>query len=299
MTQKPKIIVILGPTATGKSDLAVHLAKKFKGEVISADSRQVYRGLNIGTGKITADEMQGVPHHLLDITEPQERFTVVKFQELAREKISEIFSRGHIPIICGGTGFYIESLLTGSVLPEVKPDEELKNELAKKTPGELFNMLQKLDPVRAKNIDPKNSRRLIRSIELAQALGSVPKIQSISPDYSYLKIGLNLPPEELKNKIKLRLNKRLKMGMIDEAKNLHEKGLSFERMIELGLEYKYLALFLKGEISEQEMKTVLEHEIWHYAKRQMTWFKRDKEIKWFYPDHNQEIDQCVREFLRY
>jgi tRNA dimethylallyltransferase len=299
MTQKPKIIVILGPTATGKSDLAVHLAKKFKGEVISADSRQVYRGLNIGTGKITADEMQGVPHHLLDITEPQERFTVVKFQELAREKISEIFSRGHIPIICGGTGFYIESLLTGSVLPEVKPDEELRNELAKKTPGELFNMLQKLDPVRAKNIDPKNSRRLIRSIELAQALGSVPKIQSISPDYSYLKIGLNLPPEELKNKIKLRLNKRLKMGMIDEAKNLHEKGLSFERMIELGLEYKYLALFLKGEISEQEMKTVLEHEIWHYAKRQMTWFKRDKEIKWFYPDHNQEIDQCVREFLRY
>lgn len=298
MTHDSKVLVILGPTATGKSDLAVYLAKKFNGEVISADSRQVYKGLDIGTGKITTEEMQGVPHHLLDIAEPKERFTVVKFQELAREKISEIFSRGHLPIICGGTGFYIESLLTGSVLPEVAPNESLRKELSQKSSEELFNMLQKLDSTRAKNIDPKNSRRLIRSIELAQALGSVPKINNVPPEYNYLKIGLNLPPDELKNKIVKRLTKRLEIGMTEEAKKLHESGLSFDRMIELGLEYKYLALFLKDEMTEQAMKTELEHEIWHYAKRQMTWFKRDKEINWFLPTDTKQIEAKVEVFLK-
>src|SRR3989344_8669425 len=185
MIPNSKVVVILGPTATGKSALAVKLAKKlarhkwggFNGaEIISADSRQIYKGLDIGTGKITEKEMAGVPHHLLDVVTPKRRFTVVEYQTLAREKIAEIFSRGHLPIICGGTGFYISALVDGTVLPDVPPNPKLRAHLKKETSETLFNMLLKLDPRRAKTIDPKNSRRLIRAIEIVKALGKVPPL---------------------------------------------------------------------------------------------------------------------------
>ena len=276
---KEKIIIILGPTATGKSDLAVHIAKKIKGEIISADSRQVYKGLDIGTGKITKKEMRGIPHHMLDVANPKRKFSVVEYVKIAEKAVAEIIANRKVPIIVGGTGFYIEALVDGVVLPEVPPDNELRKKLAKKSNKELFNILKKLDSVRAESIDPSNTRRIIRAIEIAKTLGKVPKAKFISK-YNPIFIGLNLPPEILKNKIKDRLDKRIKKGMIKEAEKLHENGLSWKRMNELGLEYRYLASYLQNKITKEEMVTKLNTEIWHYARRQMTWFKRDRRIKW-------------------
>lgn len=304
MIPKSELIVILGPTATGKSALAVHLAQKYKGEIISADSRQVYTGLDIGTGKITKEEMEGIPHHLIDIANPSEQFSVEKFAKLAREKISEIFSRGNLPILCGGTGFYIEAITENITLPTVSPDNALRAKLKAETAETLMNILMKLDPVRAKSIDPKNSRRIIRAIEIATVLGKVPPLElylsdtKVEPLYQTLKIGLTLPPEKLREKIDTRLLDRIKSGMIEEARSLHEQGLSWQRMDELGLEYRYLAQFLQNQISQSEMITKLQTEIWRFAKRQMTWFKRDKQIKWFSPIQQTEIDQEVEKFLR-
>ncbi len=286
MQKKPKVIVILGQTATGKSDLAVKLAKKVNGEIISADSRQVYTGLDIGSGKITKKEMRGVPHHLLDVANPKKLarrggvFSVADFKKLADVKIKEIIARSHTPILCGGTGFYIDAVVNGIVLPEVPPDAALRKKLVTKSAIANFVTLQKLDPARAKTIDKDNNVRIIRAIEIATALGKVPKIKKSSPKYQFEKIGLYLPEEKLKVKIHARLLKRMKTGMLREAQNLHKKGLSWKRMAELGLEYRYLALYLQKKMTKPEMLAKLDSEIHKYAKRQMTWFKRDKEIKW-------------------
>jgi len=295
---KPKILVILGPTATGKSGMAVRLAKKFNGEIISADSRQVYKGLDIGSGKITEKEMLGVAHHLLDIANPKRKFSVTDFKEKAEKTIEDILKRSRLPIICGGTGFYIQALVDNLILPEVAPNLSLRKKLEKKTPAELFEILKKLDPKRADLIEKQNPRRLIRAIEIAEEIGEVPEIKKENPRYNPLFIGLDLPDEILKQKIETRLNQRIKIGMIDEAKTLHNQGLSFKRMIELGLEYKFLAKYLKGEIAEKEMVGSLQTEIWHFVKRQRTWFRRDKRINWFEPSDLKEIEKMLERFLK-
>ncbi len=283
--QKKKVIVVLGQTATGKSDLAVKIAKKFNGEVISADSRQVYKGLDIGTGKITKREMRGVPHHLLDVANPKTKFTVAEYQKLTIYAMAEMVERGKVPILCGGTGFYIDAITRGTIFPEVPPNLKLRKILEKKNIKELFIILKKLDKTRAKNIDAKNKVRLIRAIEIVKALGRVPKITEVKPMYDFIKIGLHLPENKLRERIKARLQKRIKVGMLNEAKKLHEQGLSWKRMEELGLEYRFMALYLQKKITKEVMLEKLNSEIYKYAKRQMTWFKRDKEIKWFLPHY--------------
>lgn len=290
-----KIIVILGPTASGKSALAVKITKKINGEIISADSRQVYKELNIGTGKITKKEMRGIPHHCLDIVSPKKIFTVSDFKKRTDDAIEKIFAKNKTPIIVGGTGLYIQSIVDNIVLPEVKPDWKLRKKLEKKTTEEMFTILKKLDPERAKNIDPKNPRRLIRAIEIAKALGKVPNLEAKLPSWEAIQIGIKLSDEKLKENINKRLVCRLKKGMIAEAKNLHDQGMSWKRMDELGLEYRYLSKFLKGEISKIEMTEKLKSEIWKYTKRQMTWFKRDKKIKWI--SEEKEVKKLIREFL--
>lgn len=277
---KPLVLVVLGPTASGKSTLAVELGREFAGEVISADSRQVYRGLDIGSGKITQAEMAGIPHHLLDVAEPGETFTVADYQKLAREKIAEILKRGRLPIICGGTGFYIQSLVDNLALPEVPPDEILRARLLTLSTDELFEKLKTLDPKRAKTIDRNNPHRLIRAIEIATALGQAPPLSPDASPYRFLQIGLNPEPEVLRQKIHDRLLARLESGMIEEAEKLHARGLSWERMETLGLEYRYLARLLQNKITREEFVKELELAIWHYAKRQLTWFKRDQTIHW-------------------
>ena len=296
-SRQEKILIILGPTASGKSALAVELAKKFNGEVISADSRQVYKGLDIGSGKITKKEMLGVPHHLLDVENPKKIYSVARWQKDAKEKIEEIISRGKLPIICGGTGFYIESITKNTVFPEVPVNKKLREKLKNKTAPELFSILQKLDKGRAEEIDKNNPVRLIRAIEIAKKLGSVPNFKTQKPKYEILNIGLKPEDKTLREKIINRLNQRMKIGMVQEVKKLHTGGLSWKRMNELGLEYRYLTLLLQNKITKKEMLEKLEIEIWQFSRRQMTWFRRDKEINWFKSGNTTEINKLVNNFL--
>ena len=251
---KTKIIVILGQTSTGKSDLAVSIAKTFNGEIISADSRQVYRGLDLGTGKITKKEMRGVPHYLLDVANPKNKFTVVEYQKLVNSTIRKIISKKKIVIICGGTGFYIDAITKNIIFPEVPPDKKLRAILATKDASELFEKLKKLDKERAKDIKSKNEQnnkvRLIRAIEIAKHLGKVPKVKKEKSKYDFIKIGLSLEDHILKEKIKARLLNRIQKGMLQEVTKLHKTGLSWRRMQELGLEYRYCALYLQKKITK-------------------------------------------------
>jgi tRNA dimethylallyltransferase len=276
---KIKLTVITGPTAVGKSDYAVKYAIDHNGEIISADSRQIYKGLDIGTGKITQEEMMGIPHHLLDIIDPSEKFNVEKYRILAQQAIEDIHSRGKLPIICGGTGFYIDAVINNISYPHVPHDEKLRKELQEKTIDELFEILKKLDPNFSNslnNSEKNNPHRLIRHIEIARALGKIPKIERSESLYNIEYIVLTMDSEKLKEKIYLRLLKRIDQGMIKEVENLHKNGLSWERMEELGLEYRYIGRYLQGFISKEEMIELLKNEIWHYARRQINWMKRYK-----------------------
>jgi len=276
---KPKVYVVCGPTATGKSDHAVELALNppagGAGEIISADSRQVYIGMDIGSGKITKEEMKGVPHHLLDVADPKtDTFSVHDFQTLATQEIEEILERGNVPIICGGTGFFISSVVDGVILPEARRDEDLRSELEDKSTEDLFKILQSMDPKRAENIDAKNRNRIIRSIEIARQLGEVPVLEKRPSHYDFEIIYLDKPDEELKERIEKRLHKRLVEGMIEEVERLHEEGVSFEKLESFGLEYKYIAEFLQDKISKEKMIEEIKTKSWQFAKRQRTWFKK-------------------------
>jgi len=276
---RPKILVILGQTASGKSDLAVKLAKKFNGEVVSADSRQVYKGMDIGTGKITKKEMARIPHHMLDVASPKTRFDVARYQKMAHKKITDILKRGKLPIVCGGTGLYIKAIVENPSYSDIPPDLKLRERLEKKTVAQLFAMLKKIDRVRAETIDSKNPRRMIRAIEIAKSAGQTPAIKS-QPIYDALLIGIKPSREKLKSAIKARLQKRIRQGMIAEVKNLRARGVSWRRLEELGLEYKYAALYLQNKMSKEEMIKTLETKINQYAKRQITWFKKTPNVRW-------------------
>jgi len=299
-----KIIVILGPTAVGKSELAVKIAKEFNGEIISADSRQVYRGLDIATGKVTKNEMQGIKHHCLDIADPKDYFTVSDWKKCAEQAITEIQSKNKLPIICGGTGYYISALIDNKDFPEVETDREEQKKLESLSAEILFETLVKLDPTRADgmraNGESKNKRRVARAILIARSLGKVPESMPASARqngelrraksdictdvghmYDFLLIGLTLPDDELKARIRKRTLERIENGMIEEARNLHNNGLSYERMYELGLEYKYLAEFLQDKISKEKLIEEIITKDWQYVRRQKTWWRRDKSIRWF------------------
>lgn len=294
---KSPLIAVVGPTSSGKSDVAVTVALNFSGEVVSADSRQVYIGLDIGTGKITKEEIQNVPHHLLDVVSPDTRYTVQRYKEEAEKAIEEIHSRRNLPIVCGGTGFYISALIDNVIFPKVAPDSEFRKQCEEEDPAVLFEELKIKDPKRAETIDPKNKQRVIRALEIVNHFGSVPEVRKKGTLYRSLQIGLDLPTEELEGKIEERLNKRIKAGMVEEAKQLHKNGLSFDRMEELGLEYRSLARHLKGEINEKETIDEIRVANIQYAKRQIKWFKRDGRIRWFHPENIEEICELVDQFL--
>jgi len=293
----PKIIAIEGPTGSGKSDLAVLLAQKFNGEIISADSRQVYKGLDITTGKITEEEMKGITHHLLNVAEPAEQYTVSHFKTDAEKIIEDILSRGKLPILCGGTAQYIDAVTENLIAPKTPPNEKLRRELETKSVNELFDELKKIDPIRAETIDPHNPRRLVRAIEIVLSQGSVPKIPDVPKKYDALKIAIATEKETLRTRIEKRVQNRLDRGMIEETKKLHENGLAFERMKDLGLEYRFLAEYLEGKITKEKMKEEIFFKDWQYAKRQMTWLKRDTKIHWFTLSEENEIIALVKNFL--
>jgi len=292
---KQKLVVIVGATASGKSDLAVLLAKKYNGEVVSADSRQVYRHMDIGTGKVPLEEMGGIPHHLLDVADPNEQYSVAQYQKDARRAIADIHARGKLPILVGGTGLYIQAIVDGIALPDVAPNHILRTQLQKLSVEKLFKQLEALDPVRAANIDAKNPRRLIRAIEIAEALGNVPPATT-DERYDTLLIGIRVEKESLDQRIARRFDAMLKKGLIKEIKNLNEvHGVSWERIRTFGLECTWVADFLAGTISKEVLREGAVRDTIAYAKRQMTWFKRDSRVHWI--SKPEEAEDLVQTFL--
>ena len=301
--KKPKIIAVVGPTSSGKTSLAVKLAKTFDGEIVSADSRQVYKGMDIGTGKdldeyVFAKAQNGknaeeIPYHLIDVCEPTEQFSLAEFQKQAYQAIDDIIDRGKLPILAGGTGLYAQAIIDGYDLTDVKPDEKLRKKLEKKSLEKLQKMIKKQN-IGLNNSDFNNKRRLIRIIEKNKNLKLKTKN---SPKYDCLTLGLSFPKKELDKRIDNRLKYRIeKQGMIEEVKRLIRQGVSYERLDDFGLEYKYVAKHLKGELTLDEMTKKLAIASHQFAKRQMTWFKRDKKINWI--KNFNEAQKLTKSFLK-
>lgn len=291
-----KLIVIVGPNASGKSATAVKIAKIVKGEVISADSRQVYKGMDIGSGKISKKEMMGIPHHLLDIASPRSIFTVTRYQKLALKAMKAIQESDKIPILCGGTGFYIQSVTDGIVIPEVKPNWKLRQKLEKMAVNQLFAMLKKIDPRRAATIESKNPRRLIRAIEIVKATKKpVPVMEKKILPYPILMLGINKSETGLKKLISKRTEERLKNGMVAEVKRLKQSGLSWSKLESFGLEYRAVAQFLQKKTTRNQMIETIKKEDWQYAKRQIMWFKRDRRIHWI--KNQAQANSIVKKYL--
>ena len=297
-----KLLVILGPHASGKSDLAIKIAQLFNGEIISADSRQIYQGMNIGTGKVLQDDNKnleflssGIRHHLLDIVSPQEYFSVAQYQKLALDAISDILQRGKLPIICGGTGLYISATIEGWQLPKIKPQEILRQELENLTTQELFQKLQQLAPERAQTIDQNNKRRLVRALEIILSGQTIAPLKKRPLTYDIFIIGIKRNNEELKQRIKLRLEQRLTQGMIEEIKKLKINGVSSRRLEDFGLEYRWVNRYLENKIDFETMKNNLYHDICQYAKRQMTWFKKIPNVHWV--SNENEVIDLTHQFL--
>lgn len=274
---KPKLVVIEGTNASGKSGLGVALAANYGGEVVSADSRQVFRGLDLGSGKITPEEMQGVRHHLIDIAEPNEFFSMHDFQRLAYEAVDDVRARGRTPFLVGGTGLYVASVTDGYVMSDTEPDLEYRAYLEAMDTPKLYEMLRELRP--EMEIDEKNRNRVMRQLEKIHDGDdhSAPN----APRYDCLKLGVTWPRPVLRARIDERLDRRLEQGMIEEVQGLLDRGASVEFLKKLGLEYRFITQYLIGEIPDRnEMVELLRTAIKQFAKRQTTWFRRDKDIQW-------------------
>ena len=274
---KPKLVVIEGTNASGKSGLGVALAAHYGGEVVSADSRQVFRGLDLGSGKITPEEMQGVRHHLIDIAEPNEFFSMHDFQRLAYEAVDDVRARGRTPFLVGGTGLYVASVTDGYVMSDTEPDLEYRAYLETMDTPKLYEMLRELRP--EMEIDEKNRNRVMRQLEKIHDGDdhSAPN----APRYDCLKLGVTWPRPVLHARIDERLDRRLEQGMIEEVQGLLDRGASVEFLKKLGLEYRFITQYLIGEIPDRnEMVELLRTAIKQFAKRQTTWFRRDKDIQW-------------------
>lgn len=295
---KPKVITVVGPTAAGKTGLAIKLTKQFDGEVISADSRQVYRGLDIGTAKVTEDEMQGVPHHLIDIVDVDTVYTANDFLRDADAAVANITERGKLPIIAGGTFFYVELLRRRMQPAPVPPDYTLRQELETKSTDELFTRLENKDPERAATIDPYNRRRLVRALEIVESLGAVPPARTNSPcPYDILTLGITRPKEELRERFAARATVWLAQGLLNEVRGLLDQGISTARLQEFGFEYTLANELLEKSINEDTFIEKFVQKNWQYAKRQLTWLKRDPEIIWLDPNNANDATQHVTKFI--
>ncbi len=303
-TEMDKLTVITGTTASGKSDIGVELALDFGAEIVSADSRQVFRGLDLGSGKITVEEMRGVPHHLLDVASPNEFFSLADYQRLAYEAIDDIIDRKGRPFLVGGTGLYINAIVDGYNLHEGSPDLTLRREIEARTLDELIDQLSQLAPEALDRVDLKNKRRVERAVEKA-LLGESGE-RAKEPRYETLVIGVTWPREVLYERIGVRLDKRLEAGMIEEVERLREEGATDEFLYKLGLEYRYILMYLRGEFGRAGTEAAftafhdkLFMEIRHLAKEQMTWFRKRKDIHWIEMDADpvKEASFMIDEFL--
>ena len=337
MDELPKIIVLLGPTASGKTDLGIILAKKFNGEIISADSRQVYRGMSVGTGKpngvwqdgqrqgilrvvypdprVGAQDdgdvqddnarkreyiVEGVPHYLMDIIEPDEDFTLSDFKKMAEEKIWDILKRGKMPIIVGGTGLYVWSIVDNLDMPAVAPDAALRVELEKKSLEEQVKLLEEKDPETAKKIDLKNPRRVLRALEVCLDSGKsfVEQRKQAPPLFNALQIGLNWPRTEIYERIEKRIDGQIKDGWVGETEDLVKAGFDWKLPSMSGIGHKQLGEYLRGEKTLEKAIEEIKQKTRNYAKRQVTWFKRDKRIKWIDKNNLDEAIELVKNFIK-
>ena len=277
MSRLPKVVAVVGTNASGKSALGIALAKKYDAEIISADSRQVFRGLDLGSGKVTPEETQGVPHHLIDVREPNEFFSMADFQRMAYQAIDDIRGRGRLPMIVGGTGLYVDSVLDGYLLSDKEPDLAYRAELEKLTTPQLYDMLLELKP--DVQVEKNNRNRVMRIIErIHDGDDATPGKQA---RFESLRLGVSWPREVLGRRIDERLERRLEQGMIEEVQRLMDEGATTEFLLGLGLEYRFITQYLIGEIPDrQAMLDKLAIAIKQFAKRQMTWFRRNPEIVW-------------------
>jgi tRNA dimethylallyltransferase len=301
MNKKP-LIILTGPTSVGKTALSIALAKAINGEIISADSMQVYKQMNIGTAKITPREMEGVPHYLIDEFEPDEEFNVVKFQQLTKEYMNQIYAKNKIPILVGGTGFYIQAVLYDIDFTENDTDTtyraELEQLLSERGGEYLHDMLTKVDPASAVAIHPNNSKRVIRALEFVRLTGD--KISDHNQEqrtkespYQFCYFVLNKDRAKLYETINKRVDIMLQVGLLEEVQQLATKGYTRELVSMQGLGYKELLAYLEGEYTLEEAIEILKRDTRHFAKRQLTWFKREKEVIWVNKDDFSTEDELL------
>ncbi len=306
--KKQPLIILTGPTAVGKTALSIKLAKAVNGEIISADSMQVYKGMDIGSAKIMPHETEGVKHHLIDVLEPSEEFNIVKFQELAKKAMDDIYAKGKIPIIAGGTGFYIQSVLYDIDFDANEESKEYRTYLegiAATEDGEkrLYEMLKAADPKSAEIIHENNVKRVIRALEFFKETGTPisdhneEQRQKESP-YNFCYFVLNDDREKLYQNIEKRVDLMLSAGLLDEVKSLHEKGYTKDMVSMQGLGYKEILDYFDGEITLDRALYLIKRDTRHFAKRQLTWFRREKTVTWvnkpeFYYDNQQILDYML------
>lgn len=303
---KEKLIVLIGPTAVGKTKLSIELAKKFNGEIISGDSMQIYKGMDIGTAKITFDEMAGVPHHLIDIKEPNEGFSTAEFQELVRMKIAEIRARGKQPMIVGGTGLYIQSVIYDYQFTDAPSDPDFRRELEKLAAEQgsefLHRELVKVDPVSAANIHPNNVRRVIRALEVKHCTGQTASEhqENQSPEllYDTAIVGLTMDREMLYERINMRVDMMVDQGLLDEVKYFYDAGLKDCQSIQ-AIGYKELYDYFDGKVSREEAIETLKQNSRRYAKRQLTWFRNKMEVEWFDMSAEEDAEKKFAEITNF
>jgi len=298
---KPKIIAIVGPTASGKTSLSITLAKELGGEIVSADSRQIYRGMNIGTAKPSRDELALVPHHMIDVKNPSEEYSVADYKRDALAAINDIITRGKLPIIAGGTGLYIKAVIENLDIPAIKADPalrtKLEQEIKEKGLDALFKRLVALDPEAAYIVDPKNPRRVVRALEVAITTGKPFTAQRITgePPFNSLTIGLDIAPEILRERIDRRIDEMMSDGLEEEVRELIKKYGANETAFD-AIGYREIIGYLKSASSLPDAITAMKMNTWHYAKRQMTWFKKDKTIRWI--KNPEEAITIAKDFLK-
>lgn len=285
-----RVIAVVGATASGKTSYAIELAKKINGEIISADSRLVYKGMDIGTAKPTIDEMQEIPHYMIDVVEPEYNYSVGLYVKEAKKRITDIISRGKVPIVAGGTGLYFRVLLENYDLPDVKPDYELRKELSSYSYEELLEMLTKLDEKAANSVEKNDKKKLIRYIEIIKLAGKpLDLVRGVKEkEFNVEWVGLNFPREILYDRINKRVDLMIEQGLIDETKKLLQKHGRISNITDT-IGYREVLSYLDGELSLDEAKDKLKQNTRNYAKRQLTWFRKNEQINWnCYPDRKKK-----------
>ncbi|KJS23390.1 MAG: tRNA delta(2)-isopentenylpyrophosphate transferase [Clostridiaceae bacterium BRH_c20a] len=305
--QRRPLFVLIGPTAVGKTSLSIEIAKKINGEIISADSMQVYKYLNIGTAKIRPEEAQGIPHHLVNIKKPTESFSVAEFKKLAEEKISEIYNKKKLPMLVGGTGLYVNSVINDYNFTEIDSSQKIRADLKKIVLEQgietLLAKLNEIDPISAQKFHPHDQRRIIRALEVYYSTGKPISQNQITSNgdntkYKLIIVGLNLAREKLYQRINFRVDEMLKEGWLSEIENLLQHGVPIDAPGLQGLGYKQLVMYLEGWLTYEEAVELIKRDTRRFAKRQLTWFNRDKRIYWVQMDNRNE-NEALEEILSY